>query len=299
MTPSATIARLEALPPEARAALLMIAAGAFLAAMHALVRYASADLHPFEIAFFRNLFGFCFFVPWLIHRGLRVMHTRRIGTHLVRAAFNATSMLIWFMALSLIPLADATALSLTGPLFVTLGSIFFLGETVRARRWLALGIGAAGALVIVRPGFETMSLGVILTLVSAMVAACTKLFAKSLSRTDGAATISAYVALLMTPITLVPALFVWQAPGWDDIAVLVLMGGLGSIGHLCFVKAYALADLSFAETIVFTRLVWAALFGYLLFAEVPDEWTWAGAAIIVAATSYIAHRERRVAEGTG
>lgn len=278
--------------PAVRATILMVTAGAVLAAMHGMVRYLSADLHPFEIAFFRSLFGFMFFVPWIIKAGLVVLRTGRIATHGLRAAINAVSMLLWFTALSLVPLADVTALSLTGPLFVTIGAIMFLGEKVRLRRWLAVGLGAAGALVIIRPGFQVIQLGMILAIIAPATAACAKLLAKSLTRTDPPATVAAYVQLLMTPITLIPALFVWQTPGWSTLGLLAVVGMLGGLGHYLFVKAYSIADISFAEPVMFTRLVWAALFGYLAFAEVPDQWTWIGAAMIVGATTYIAHRER-------
>ncbi len=143
---------------------LVVVASALFAAMHASVRHVSGGMHPFEIGFFRNLFGFLVFVPMMARSGLKLLYTRRAPLHLFRGAINGGSMLCWFMALSLIPLADATALSLAGPLFVTLGAIFILGETVRRRRWIALGIGAIGTLIIVRPGFETISLGAMLVL---------------------------------------------------------------------------------------------------------------------------------------
>ncbi len=271
----------------------MVLAGAVLAAMHGMVRYLSTEMHPFEIAFFRNLFGFMFFVPWIVKVGLGALRTSRIATHGLRAVINATSMLLWFSALSMVPLADVTALSLTGPMFVTLGAIAFLGEKVWLRRWLALALGVGGALVIIRPGFQSVQFGMILAILAPAAAAGAKLLAKSLTRTDKPATVAAYVQLLMTPITLVPALFFWQTPGWPALGWLAVIGCLGGLGHYFFVKAYSIADISFAEPVMFTRLVWAALFGYLAFAEIPDYWTWIGAAMIVGATTYIAHRERR------
>ena len=138
---------------------LIVIGSALFAAMHAGVRFVSAGVHPFEIAFFRNLFGFLVFTPMLVRSGPMMLYTRRLGAHLGRGAINSFSMLAWFTALSLIPLAEATALALTGPLFVTMGAIFFLGETVRARRWIALGVGAAGTMVILRPGFADVSFG--------------------------------------------------------------------------------------------------------------------------------------------
>ncbi len=270
---------------------LVVIGSALFATMHGGVRFVSATVHPFEIAFFRNLFGFLVFTPMLVRSGLMLLHTRRIGAHVGRGAINSCSMLAWFTALSLIPLADATALALTGPLFVTLGAMLFLGETVRARRWIALGVGALGTLVIIRPGFQEVSLGALLVLFTAFSVSGSKLIAKSLVRTDSTVTIVAYLTLTMMPITLVAALFVWRWPSLAELAWLAAIGVVGSCGHLCFVKAYKFADLSAVEPITFTRLIWAALIGYLVFAEFPDFWVWIGGGMIVAATSYIAHRE--------
>lgn len=270
----------------------MVLAAALFASMHGTVRLVSFELHPFVIAFFRNLLGFLVLVPLLARGGIALFQTRRIGMHSVRACINACSMLMWFTALSLIPLADATALSLTGPLFVTLGAIVAFGERVRAWRWVALGLGACGALLIIRPGFEAAHLGMLLALASTATAGISKLFAKSLTRTDDPTTIAGYLQFLMTPITLVPALFVWQWPTAGQFVGLVAIGVLGSLGHLFSVRAYALADVSFAEPIVFTRMVWATIFGFVAFSEIPDIWTWAGALVIVAATTIIAQRER-------
>ena len=270
---------------------LIVIGSAFFASMHAGVRFVSATVHPFEIAFFRNVFGFLVFTPMLARSGLMLLHTRRIGAHIGRGAINSCSMLAWFSALSLMPLADATALALTGPLFVTLGAMFFLGETVRARRWIALGVGALGTIVIIRPGFEEVGVGTLLVLFTAFSVSGSKLIAKSLTRTDPTVTIVAYLTLTMMPITLVAALFVWRWPSLGELAWLAAIGAVGSCGHLCFIKAYTFADVSAVEPITFTRLIWAALIGYLVFAEAPDLGIWFGAGMIVAATSYIAHRE--------
>lgn len=277
--------------PNAFGILLVVCASAFFACMHASVRHVAADMHPFEVGFFRNLFGFLFFAPVMMRSGLRLLHTQRFGLHVFRGSINGVSMLCWFYALAVMPLADATSLSLSGPLFVTLGAIFILGEKVRLRRWLALGAGIVGTLIIVRPGFEDISLGAILVLSSAVLVAGSKICAKSLSRTDGTATIVAYMSLMMTVVTLVPAVLVWQWPTLVEIAWLVLIGVLGSIGHVLVVRAYKYADVSAVEPVAFARLIFAAGIGYLAFGEVPDAWIWLGGGIIVVATTYIAHRE--------
>lgn len=270
----------------------MILAGALFASMHGTVRLVSFDLHPFLIAFFRNLFGFLVLIPILMRGGVGSFKTKRFGLHTFRACINSVSMLTWFTALSLIPLADATALALTGPLFVTLGAILTFSERVGFWRWAALIVGAIGALMVIRPGFEAVNLGALLTIAATATAAVSKLCAKSLTKTEDPATIAAYVQFLMTPITLVAALFYWQWPTVQQLIGLIAIGTLGSLAHLFTAKAYAIADLSFAEPITFTRMIWATLFGYIVFSEVPDVWTWVGAFTIVSATSIISYRER-------
>ncbi|MBD19568.1 MAG: RNA polymerase subunit sigma-54 [Rhodospirillaceae bacterium] len=270
----------------------MILAGAMFAFMHGTVRLVSFELHPFLIAFFRNLFGFLVLIPLLMRGGIGRFKTKRLGLHTFRACINSISMLAWFTALSLIPLADATALALTGPLFVTLGAILTFSERVRFWRWTALIVGAAGALMVIRPGFEAVNIGALLTIAATATAAISKLCAKSLTKTEDPATIAAYVQFLMTPITLIAALFHWQWPTMEQLIGLVVIGTLGSLAHLFTAKAYAIADLSFAEPISFTRMIWATAFGYIVFSEVPDIWTWVGAFTIVLATTIISYRER-------
>jgi drug/metabolite transporter (DMT)-like permease len=277
--------------PTATGIFLVVVASAFFACMHASVRYVSSDMHPWEIGFFRNLFGFLVFAPVMLRSGITLLRTQRLALHVARGSLNGVSMLCWFTALALMPLADATSVSLTGPLFVTLGAIFFLGEKVRIRRWIALGAGVIGTLIIIRPGYADVSLGAILVLISAVMVAGSKLMAKSLSRTDGTMTIVAYLSLVMTIVTFIPAMFVWRTPTLLEIGWLALIGALGSTGHLLVVRAYKYADVSAVEPVSFSRLVFAALAGYLVFGEIPDIWVWIGGGIIVAATSYIAHRE--------
>lgn len=276
-----------------RAVLLIVASAFFFATGHAGAKYLTSDMHPFVIAFWRNLFALMPFLPWIAKNGLRSMQTKRIGFHFLRAFANALSMIFWFTALSMMALADATALSMLGPLFAMMLAAIFLREGIESRRWWALAFGMAGALVIVRPGFETIGLGAILVLLRGVAQGVNKVMAKSLTKTEDTGVIVAYLLLLATPITLLPALFYWQWPTLPDLIVLVGMGGVGAVANICMVKAYGMVDVSVVEPITFTRLIWAALLGYLIFAEFPDYWTWIGGAMIVAATSYISHRESK------
>lgn len=277
--------------PALAALLLMLLASLLLASMHGLVRFASAGLHPFEIAFFRNLFGFCVLVPWLMRIGVMALHTNRLPLHAVRGFLNAGSMLLWFLGLSLVPLAEATALSLASPLIATVGAILFLGEPMRGHRWLGLGLGIAGMLAILRPGFEAVGPGAVAIMLSAVLVTASKLIAKTLTRTETPTAIVAWLTLLMIPVTAAPAALVWQTPTTGQLALLVCIGALGSGGHLCLVNAYRLADVGLVEPLVFFRLIWASLLGFLVFAEIPDAGVWIGGLLIVAATTWLARRE--------
>lgn len=287
MTPAKAFNDQIAAYPVASAVILMVVSSGFFSGQHGVVRFLAPDIHPLELVFFRNLFGFAVFIPWLIRNGFGAMGTRRLGTHALRACTNMVSLIAFFTALSLIQLADAAALFLSVPLFVCFGAIVFMGEHVGPARWIALAIGCAGALLIIRPGFGVVGLGTLLVLVAAVFAASTRLLAKSLSRTDSPAAIVAYVTLLMLPVTLIPAAFVWTWPSLAQIPWLIAIGAFGSFGQLATVKAYSLVDVSFAEPMVFTRLIWAAVIGYFAFSEIPGIWIWIGGAVIIAATTIL------------
>ena len=146
-------------------------------------------------------------------------------------------------------------------------------------------------LTILRPGFEEIGLGAAAVLLSAVLVTASKLIAKTLTRTESPTAIVAWLTLLMIPVTAVPAAFVWQTPTASQLLMLLGIGALGSCGHLCLVHAYRLADVGLVEPLVFFRLVWAALLGFLIFAEIPDAWVWIGGLLIVAATTWLARRE--------
>ena len=278
-----------------RGALLMAGASVCYAILHGSVRYVSADVHPFEITFFRNLFGLIVLVPWFVAYGLEPLRTRRFGLHLLRATSNTVAMMMFFLALSMTPLALVQALGFTAPLFATLLAIFILGERVRLRRWMALSAGFIGALIIVRPGLHPIDTGSLLTLGSAAVWGFTLITIKILSRTDSAVTITTYMVLLMSPLSLLPALFYWTWPEPEAWLWLVVCGVSGTAAQLLMAQSFRVADATVVLPFDFTKIVWGALIGYLVFGEVVDIWTWMGAAVIFSGVTYITYRERKLA----
>ena len=280
--------------------MLCMAVAAFaMVAMHALVRELSADLHPFQIAFFRNLFGLAFVVPLLAGAGLRQLRPRRPGLLVLRGVTDAGAMLAFFTALSLAPLATVTALSFTAPLFATVLAVPILREVVGLRRALSVAAGFAGALIVIRPGAEGLvGAGASLTLVSAFFWGVALCLIKLLSRTETSVAITFYAASALIPVTLVAALPVWRAPSAEILGWLMVAGALGTLGQLSISQAMRLADATVVMPLDFTRLVWSALLGFLLFAEVPDVATVVGGTVIFTSVVYIAYRERARHHGT-
>ena len=294
VAPPARRALLRDLPPATRGALLMICAAVVFSAMNAIIRILAADLPAFEIAFFRNFCALIFMLPWVARYGMSSLRTDRIKLYSMRALAGLASMLCWFTAVTLIPLAEATALSFTGPMFATAAAALVLRETVGWRRWGAVAFGFVGVMIIVRPGAVDLSLGASLALASALFMAAGTILVKTLSRTEPTGAIVAYMAIYLAPLSLIPALFVWVWPPMSTWPYLAALGILGAIAHLCYTGALAAADASAVMPLDYMRLPAAALFAYALFAEVPTVWTWAGAGVIVLASTYIAQREIRL-----
>ncbi|MEM7044706.1 MAG: DMT family transporter [Pseudomonadota bacterium] len=287
-------------PPKAvinspiRGIALMFVSTFFFAAMHAVIRHLTETLHPFEVAFFRNLFGLIFVIPWFVRFGLEPLRTNHLKLHVYRSLVNVVAMFSFFYAISITPLAEVTALGFTAPIFATVLAAIFLGEAVRLRRWTAVIVGFVGTLIILRPGFNEIGLGQLLVLNSTVFWAVALLLIKSVGRYDSSVTIITYMSLLQLPLSLVPALFVWTWPSPELWLWLLAIGILGGGAQWLMTESLRVADTSVVMPIDFCKLPWTALLAYLAFAEVPDIFTWLGGAVIFSSALYIAYRERTV-----
>ena len=268
--------------------------------LHALIRGMSNELHPFELAFFRNLFGLLVVLPWFIRYGLAPLRTSRFGLHAVRAGLNVIAVLSYFYALSLVPLADATALSFTAPIITTVLAIFFFREFVGIRRWIAILVGFTGAFVVLRPGVESVTVGQLLVLTYALFFAIALIITKILGQTESSVTIITYVSLLMVPISAIPAVLVWQTPSLVQIGVMLIMGILGTSAQLLMTQALKEGETHVVMPFDFTKMIWAVLLGLLVFQEIPGIYTWLGVGMIFSSAFYIGYREHIVRiSGTG
>ena len=274
--------------------MFMLGAMILFSTMGVFIKLSSSQLHPLEVVFFRNFLALFFLTPWIFHQRATVFKSNRKKLYTLRAVFNVVGMAAGFTALTLIPLAEATALSFTAPLFATLGAVLILGEIVRQRRIIAIFFGFVGMLIILRPGIEAVSPGALLAIANAITIAITVLIVKKLTTTEKPITIVAYMALLQTPMALIPALFYWEWPSLITWTWLFCLAGAGTIGHLMYTKAIQLAEVSQLQPIDFVRLPIIALFGYIVFAEQPSIWVWIGGAVIFLSTAYVTHREATI-----
>ena len=274
-----------------RAAGLMFASTLSFGVMAIAIRLASASLHTFEIAFFRNFFGLLAVLPLLVGTGRAALRTTQLPKYFVRCAIGIGSMLAGFWAIGHLPLAQAISLSYSTPVFVTIAAAVFLHEHVRARRWAAVAMGFLGVLVIVRPGSADFSTGTLIALLAAVLSGIVAIQIKQLSRVDAANTIVLYTYLFWVPMSLLPALFVWEWPVGIAWLWVIAAGLFGTGGQVLWTHALKLGEVSALTPISFMQLPLVAAAGWLLFDEAVDAWTWVGAAIILASNAYIAHRE--------
>ncbi len=284
----------EALSPSLRGMLLMVLGTMTAVSMHGIVKHLAPAMHAFEIAFFRNALMLVFLAPIFWRYGFAALRTRQVHWHAARAVLGTSSMLAFFTGLGMIPLAQATALGFTTPIFATLLAILFLGEVVRLRRWTAIIIGFLGTLVIVQPWHGHIDAGALIVIYSAAAWAGAVVIIRFMGRTDSALTTTLQMALWMSPLSLIPALFVWQWPTLEQLLWLLLAAGFGTVTQFTIAQALRLGDTSAIMPVDFLRMVWATVMGILLFGETPDAWTWIGGVMVFAATCYIAYRESRL-----
>jgi drug/metabolite transporter (DMT)-like permease len=239
------------------------------------------------------VFGLILLAPILIQFGLSHLKTKKIGYMALRGIFNAVAMLTYFLALGLLPLSEISALTFTVPLFVAVLAVMFLGERLGPRRISSLVIGFSGALIILRPGIEIIGLGAVYALFSAATWAVAVIIIKFLSRTESSVTITIYGLFFLAIFTMPPALFVWEWPTGKQYIWLVTLALAGTIGQLLFAQSMKEADATLVMPFDFTKLIWASLFGFFIFSEMPAIWTIAGGFIIFASASYLTYREGR------
>lgn len=280
--------------PVMRGIVLMCLSTIAFSIMHGLVRFVSEVLPPFQIAFFRNIFGLAFLLPLLMRSRFAILRTKQIGLHALRGVINMAAMLMFFTALAISPIAKVTALGFTAPIFMAILAVLVLGERFRIYRWSAIFLGFVGMLIILRPGLVAIDTGALLVIGSAALWAVAMIIIKIQSRTELSLTIVAYMGIFLGVFSIAPAVWVWQPFGLQTLGFMVLIGLFGSIAQMAISESLKETDSTALMPFDFLKLIWTAMIGVWFFSEIPDIYTWIGATVIFLSGLFIAIRERSI-----
>lgn len=294
MTESGGATRLGLRYQPLRALIYMGGAGFCLTLLDVGVKWLTTDYTPPQIAFLRYIIGIGFAIAIASQAGgVRTLKTSRPMGHLLRSVLNLATMLTFYYALARLPVADAIAIGYAAPLFMTVLSVPLLREQVGPRRWIAVLIGFAGVLLILRPSDAGFDVGSLLALLSAFLYALTLITSRQLSATESSHTMLFYysVAVLIAMGAIMP--WLWVTPAWKDMWVILLVGVAGSVGQFFLNQAFRYGEVSLLAPVEYATLLWATIFGFLIWNELPGLAVVVGATIIIASTLYIVHRETR------
>ena len=278
--------------PSVLAVLFMVLSGIFATSMHCLIRFATEENHPFEVAFFRTIFVLLIFLPFVVKNGFKTLKPNNVKLQSYRAIIGSVAMLCMFYGLSITELAKATALMFTVPIFATILAIIFLKEVVGIRRWSAMFIGFFGALIVLRPDID-LGFGPLLILCGSLMWSSSVLMAKKLTQTDSTLSITFWQAAGLIPATFILATQVWQWPNLDQLIMFLLIAIAGTLTHWFLNEALKRAEISALLPLDYLRLIWSVSLGLIFFNEIPPAGLWFGAALILGASTYIGVRQAK------
>jgi drug/metabolite transporter (DMT)-like permease len=272
----------------------MVLGGFLFSLLNTISRELTLQLDVYQSQFLRYVFGLLVILPWVFRDGWRAYMPVNMAGQFWRGGVHTLGLILWFTALPKIPLADMTAIGFTGPIFIMLGAAWFLGEPMRKDRWIAAIVGFAGVLVVVLPKMSGEGGWFnLVMLASSPVFAASFLITKALTRYEKPGVIVLWQALTVSLLSLPMALPHWQMPTLLQWLGFAATGVLGTLAHYSLTRAFVLSDISATQSLRFLDLVWASILGWLVFGDVPSQWTWAGALVILGATVWIARRESR------
>lgn len=277
--------------------LMMVAAVLMFTIMDTIGKHLMQTIPVQQAVWGRYVFHFLLTAMLLPFVGVRPLTvTRRPLTHLGRGLLLAVATLFMFGAFSFLPLADAYVISFTAPLLVTAFSVPMLGEAVGWRRWTAVAVGFLGVLIVIRPGFADVHPALLLPLVTAVNFALYQILTRKVSAVPGEQPLAMlfYLALVGTVVLSLIVPFYWTPLGPSEWLWMLAMGALGATGHLVLIRALTIAPASLLSPFIYTQIVWALLFGWIVFGDRPDLWTLAGGTVIVGSGLFVFWRESRI-----
>ena len=273
-----------------RAIVFMLIGGIAIALMQAAVKLLSYNLHPFIITLYRAALVFIVLLPILLWRGFETVRTSSVKLQIARGAVGGIGMLCVFTGLSLVPLAEATALLFTVPIFATLLAVGFLSEKVGIRRWSAILVGFGGIIIITRPD-TSMNVGHLYLICAAISWSISILIAKKLTEKDTILSITFWQAMGCVPLAFAASLFVWELPTFEQLMYLLGVACLGTLGHALLYASLKVGKVSVILPLDYIRIIWSALLGFLLFNHLPTAQMYLGSLLIICATAFISYRE--------
>ena len=275
-----------------KAILLTFSASFFAVLMESLIRAAQFDSNVFTIGFLRFFFGLLIIFPYLVKNKFTTYKTKNLKFYIVRGLFNIPVMILGFGALVYIPFEQFKAMNFLSPIIVVLLSFLIFREKIFKYRILALIIGFIGTVIIIRPGYVEFNIGTIMVLVSLLFWSFIIILSKYVSKDDSPITMVSYQYTLMTFFALPLAIYFWETPSLYSILYVFIGAISGTILHLCLGQAYKYADLSVTQPIWFSGLIFGSTFGYFVFKEIPDLWTWIGGIVVFSSVLIITYNER-------
>lgn len=289
---------LSAAPPDGptvvRGILYALIGVGFFAVMAALAKIATESYSVVEVVFFRNLFGI---IPPLFilvsTQQWDLLRTNHLAGHFWRGTLGIASMALIFTSVSMLPLADYTAISFTAPLFVTALSGIVLGERVGLHRWGAVIAGFIGILIICHPTGDFFSLGVIAAIASAFLVAIISLLLRQLGKTENPTTTVLYFSIISMLYSLIPLPFFWETPNLAGFALLASVGIVGGFGQHFITRAYVMAPVAVIAPFSYASIIWASLLGWLIWDDFPTLYVLAGSLVVISSGLFILYQETR------
>ena len=289
------VAQLRGLPPNVQGALWLVSGGFIFTCNGVMIRLLSEQIESVQTAFFRAIVSVIMLLPLMMAGRVKPWASQRKAGHFWRTLMGTLSMVLGFYAVALLPLADATALGFSQPLFSVCVAALVLREKVRWRRWSATIVGFIGVLVMVRPGSESLEPGALIALANALTVALSILLVRRLADSETPLMILTQFAIWSTLLLALPAIWVWRWPDAWGWVLAIGVAASATVGQYFWVQAFKAGEMSAVAPFEYLRLPFAVFMGWLIFGQMPEIWTYIGAAIVIASALYIAQREAQLA----
>lgn len=284
---------------KSKAIIYVIFASFWFSVLTMVVKHVSEEMHPFEIIFIRSIFCVLWLLPWAYKYGFKKLKPTRIKMYIFRAFLGISGMVIFFYVISSsLSLSYITSLTYLVPLITTVLATIFLKEKVTLYTWIGLFIGLTGTMMIIKPGFEPVTLLSITPVFLAFLWSVVNIVIKKLTETDAPNTIIFITTTMILPVSAILSMYVWKNPSIHDILFIILLSFASNKSYYYIGKAYSISDINTVLPFDFSRIVFISIFSFILFNEEIDIWSFIGSAIIIAGPLYINKKNKELKDNT-